>query len=495
MVVKGRVGAVAAVGLSLGLVLGCGGAEGGDGESGGGGSLGPDTGASPSDDGGEDEPAEDTTGQGTSAGVGSSAGDDDDASTGAGPRPGSTGASGETSGGTSGESTGTVEEPSATVSLITDANRHYVEMHGGWGPHLRAPMMDGLGTLWFAYDGGPSVLQNTTIQYARLGRDGWSTVASQAHGAGVQQNSAHVLRGDFVMTYSVNPQQAVLEECYFDTTDYAVAACNTIAIGGPYATPPNSNYVGAALGPGGATVVWFTVVGAGGGAGQFVYTADYGGGWNGPTVTGLPGFNDYSYVRASFRAANQLAIVGEAYVGAFPDGSYTVGVSDVTLGSGVAFDVLGPGARPVEVGSPADIWVDPDHGDVHALAHAGGVVTYFHRPAGASWADHATPVATLPETYRARFLHVLGGPLVLARGSSSGAGIEVRWAERDGSPIDWGAAQSLDVALDERGFGSPSAIYAMQPHYQTVPVSELHFAVCGQYGVADGRIHHVALEL
>ena len=192
-------------------------------------------------------------------------------------------------------STGEPVVPTVTVELVTDQNRHYPEMHGGWGPHLRAPMLDAEGNLWLAYDGGPSVLENTTIHYARRGDTGWQTVASQPHTAGVQQNAAHVLRGNFILTYAVNTTQHFLEECYLDTTNYAYAACNALQIGGPYATPGSSNYVGAALGPGGETIVWFTVVGAMGGTGQLVYTYDYGGGWNGPVVTVLPGWNDIGY--------------------------------------------------------------------------------------------------------------------------------------------------------------------------------------------------------
>ncbi|MCX4240014.1 hypothetical protein [Paraliomyxa miuraensis] len=390
------------------------------------------------------------------------------------------------------DTTGPPIDPSVTVELITDQNRHHAEMHGGWGPHLRAPMLDDRGTPWFAYDGGPSVLDNTTIHYARRDASGWQTVASQPHTPGVQQNAAHVLRNGFIMTYAVDVAGHFLEECYFDTTDPTYAACNAIQIGGPYATPPSSNYVGAALGPAGETITWFTVVGAAGGTGQWIYTYDYGGGWNGPVVSVLPGWNDYAYVRASFRGPSEVSLLGQAYVGAYPMGEYAAGVDELSLGSPATFDTLTPPPPAGQVRSSADLWVDPRTGDTHALAHLAGTLTYHYLPAGAAWSDYSDPVATLDDLGNARFLHDGGGPLVLV--GSGPAGLEARWASA-GSVIDWSTASSLPVAIPAAGFEAPSAIYVMRPEYQTAPVSGLHFAVCGQYAVADEQIWYGRLEL
>lgn len=392
---------------------------------------------------------------------------------------------------TSASSTGEPSVPTVTVELVTDQNRHYPEMHGGWGPHLRAPMLDARGNLWLAYDGGPSVLENTTIHYARRGDAGWQTVASQPHTAGVQQNAAHVLRGDFIVTYAVNTAQHFLEECYFDTTNYAYAACNAIQIGGAYATPANSNYVGAALGPTGETIVWLTVVGTAGGTGQLVYTYDYGGGWNGPVVTVLPGWNDIGYLRASFRGPSQLAIIGQGYVGAYPTGEYTAGVTELGFGNVAAFESLQPPPPSGQVRSSADIWVDPISGDTHALAQLVGTLTYHHLPAGDAWADHLDPIATLDDLAIARLLHVDGGPLVLVGGGAGG--LQARWAEPAGA-IDWSGAPSLPITIPADGFDSPSGIHVMRPEYQTAPVTGLHFAVCGQYQVSDEQIWHGLLE-
>ena len=445
------------------------------------------------------------TGGGSSSGLTSSTSnqidtsDDDDDSGGNDTSTGEPDATDDTTGSTSdnatdssGSDTGQPVEPEVTISLITDQNRAYDTMHGGWGPHLRAPMAASDGTLWFAYDGGPSNLQNTTVHYAHRDDTGWSTVANQAHGAGVQQNAAHILRNDILLTYGVNTSQSVLEECYFDTNDFGYFACNTIQIGGPYSTPPASNYVGAALGPGNEKVVWFTVVGTSGGTGQFIYAYDFGSGWNGPVATALPGYNDMAYVRAHFRGANEIAWLGQAYVGAYPNGSYALGVDEVTLGTAPTFETLGPAPLPDEsVRNAGDVWIDPATGDAHGLGRVDGETHYYFLPAGASWADHLQPAQTLEGVVRARFAHVEGGPLVMLE--TGGGAIRVRWAE-PGAQIDWTAAQTLDVTIPAEGFESPTALYAAGDEYQSAPVTGIHFAVCGQYQVADDQIWHIEVD-
>lgn len=389
-------------------------------------------------------------------------------------------------------STGSPTRPAVTLALVTDDNRHHPEMHGGWGPQLRAPMLDDSGTLWFAYDGGPSVLVNTTIHYARRGDDGWETVASQLHTGGVQQNAAHVLRDTSIVSYAVDVAGHFVEACVFDVVASAPVACNAIQIGGPYATPPSSNYVGAALGPAGETVVWFTVVGDAGGTGQFVYTYDYGGGWNGPVVNLLSGWNDYAYVRASFRAGSQVVFVGQGYVGQYPSGEYTAGIDEFTLGMPTMFESLLPAPPAGQVRSGADVWIDPTSGDTHALAAIAGSLTYHHLPSGEAWSDHLVPVATLDDLFTARLLHEPGGPLVLV--GAGATGLQARWADPAGA-IDWTTSESLAIEIPAEGFAAPSAIHAMRPEYQTAPISGLHFAVCGQYAVSDGQIWHGELTL
>lgn len=378
-------------------------------------------------------------------------------------------------------------EPELETWQITTTNRAYVEMHGGWGPHLRAPMTASDGSLWFAYDGGPSVLSNTTIHYAQFDGAQWSDVAQQSHIGGVQQNAAHVLRNDILLTYAVSPGSSQLEECYLDTTDLTSRGCNVIAIGGPYSTPPNSNYVGAALDPNGAKIVWFTVVGTAGSTGQFIYTYDFGGGWNGPIVNTLPGYNDFAYVRAFTPTNNIVEWVGQAYIGDFPNGSFAVGADTVALGSQPSFQTFGPAVAPDEsVRQAGDVWVDPATGDSHALARADNSTYYFHKPAAESWSAHTDPDEVLEGVVQTRWLFAEGLPLMmLARG---GGPLRALWLP-DGV-TEWGSAEELPILIPARGFDSPSAIYTAGPEYQTEPVTGLDFAMCGQYQDGDNEIWH-----
>ncbi|MEM6290528.1 MAG: hypothetical protein AAGA54_04655 [Myxococcota bacterium] len=391
----------------------------------------------------------------------------------------------------SGDATTTTGRPGRTPTLelwqVTDTNRAYVEMQGGWGPHLRAPMTASDGSVWFAYDGGPNVSSNTTIHYRRFDGAQWNDVASQAHIPGVQQNAAHVLRNDILLSYAVSVGSSVLEECYLDVNDLGTRACNVINTGASYTTPPSSNYVGAALDPNGAKIVWFTVVGASGGTGQFIYTYDFGSGWNGPVVQTLPGYNDFAYVRAFAPEPNAIEWVGQAYIGAYPNGDYAVGAHRVALGIAPTFATLGPPVGPNEtVRTAGDLWIDPETGDSHALARVDGDTYLFHKPAGDAWSEHVEPVDVLEGVVQSRWLHADGEPrMLLARG---GGPLRALWqAEPD---TLWSEAESLPIEVPAGGFDSTTAIYTAGPEYQTEPVTHLDFALCGTYQVADQEIWH-----
>ncbi|MDC0718888.1 hypothetical protein [Nannocystis bainbridge] len=392
--------------------------------------------------------------------------------------------------------TGTEPPPNVALTLITDDNRAYVEMHGGWGPHLRGLMRAPDGSLWFHVDAGEDVLHNRTIRYFRRGPDepAWSLVAEQPHTDGVQQNAASILVGSMLYTYGVNIQQQFLEECYLDTADPALRACNAVLVSGNvYTTPPSSNYVGAAvLGPG-ARVVWFTVVGAGGGPGQWIYTYNYGGGWNGPVQVDLGGANDLGYVHAMATPGGELALVGQTFTGNYPDGSYAAVVADVTMGQVPKYMSLEPPDPAAQVQSGADLFHDPA-GDTHVLAYFDDVVAYYHRPAGAAWDTHTSPLHVFADTYRARFARPAGAPLWLIRGSLSGQGVELLRAPAPGGPVAWADAEVLEVASPGPGFAAPSAIYVESPTYQQGQAGALEFAVCGQYQVGDRSIWHGRLD-
>lgn len=385
---------------------------------------------------------------------------------------------------------------SVRTRQITDANRHYVEMHGGWGPHLRGIMRDGDDTLWFVHDAGEDVEHNRTIHYLHDDGVQWSPVGMLAWPGRVQQNAASVLDQGVIHSWAVDVDGAQLVTCAFDTQARS-GSCGPVAIGGAYSSPPPSNYVGAARSPDPAHLVWFTTVGASGSAGSFIYTYDYGGGYNGPVVTPLPGYNDLAYVYTAFVDASHAAMIGQAYAGQYPNGSYGALAFDVVFGQPVSFSALFVGDAPVRSG--ADVWIDPISGSVHALAETdAGTLAYYVKPAADAWGAHAQAVAIVEDTFRARLVAPPSGELALVRGSASAAGLEVRIASpgADGfaTPIDWEAAVAVEVPAFADGFDAPSAIYVEATSYQDRPVGALHFAACGRYGEADGEIWHIAVE-
>ncbi|MCY1058200.1 hypothetical protein [Nannocystis sp. SCPEA4] len=408
----------------------------------------------------------------------------------------STSSTSTTSAETTSSSTGEPPPPSIAVVPITDDNRAYVEMHGGWGPHLRGLMRAPDDSLWFHVDAGEDALHNRTIRYFRRGADepAWSLIAEQYHTDGVQQNVASVMLGATILSYGVNIQQHYLEECYFDTTNPANRACNAVLIGGQvYATPLSSNYVGAAvLGPG-AQIVWFTVVGANGGPGQLIYTYNYGGGWNGPVVADLGGANDIGYVHAMSTPQGQLALVGQTFTGAYPNGTYAAVVADITPGQVPTFTTLDSPDPAAVVRSGADLLYDAN-GETHVLALFDGAVAYYHRPAGAAWAGHTAPLHVFADTYRARFAYPDDAGAWLVRGSASGQGVQLLRAPMGPGPLAWGAAEVIEVASAGDGFAAPSALYVESRTYQLAPAGGLHFAVCGQYQVGDRTIWHGSAE-
>lgn len=418
----------------------------------------------------------------------------------AGTSTGETGDTGETSDTSSGAGTTGMAVPEVHTLRITDMNRHYVEMHGGWGPHLRGLMRADDDALWFTADKGEDVLHNREILYFRRGADepAWAVIGGQLHADGIQQNVASILIGGAILSYGVNIAAHVLEECTWDVADPAAHACDTVLISdAPYMTPGNSNYVGAAVLGDGWRIVWWTVVGVDGGAGAFYYTYNYGGGWNGPVVTDLAPYNDIGYVHAMSTTDGRLLLAGQTFTGKYPDGTYHAVVAEVTPGMPVAFTELASGAPELTAQTAADLWLDRASEAVHVLATTdAGDVRYYQRPGGAAWADHTAPLHVFPDSYRARFMRADDGPLHLVRGSAGGSGVEVLRASTDAvdGAVDWASAEHHAVAAPADGFAAPSGLYVESPTYQAAPVGGLNFAMCGQYKVSDGEVWQGSLE-
>jgi len=354
--------------------------------------------------------------------------------------------------------------------------------------------------LWFTVDAGEDVLHNREVVYMRRGPGdpGWSEVARGQHAAGVQQNAASIVVDGVIYSYAVDIAAHRVEECTLLVADVAQQACAPILISGqPHVTPASSNYIGAAvLGPG-WRIVWWTVVGENGAPGEFHYTYNYGGGWNGPVVSGLGDANDFAYVHAMRSAAGELRLAGQAFTGKYPDGTYSARVADLVPGQPLALITLGSGDPMLVAQTAADLWVDPVSDAVHVLAtRSDASVGYYHRPGAAAWAAHGEPLHVFSDSYRARWLRAGEGPLHLLRGSAGGAGI---WLLRAATPevagpVDWGLAEPFAVPAPAEGFGAPSALFVESPTYQATPVPAIEFAMCGQYQISDGQIWQGRLE-
>jgi hypothetical protein len=399
---------------------------------------------------------------------------------------------------TSSSTSGAPEEQEPAIAILTDANRKHPTMFGGWGPHLRGIMRSEAGELWFTVDAGPSVEANTRIDYYRHDGGAWTKQGEQSQLAGVQQNAASVMRGDTILTYGVVIGSQWIEECYFATLDPSYHACNAITIGGaPVVVPQASNYIGAALGPDDTRIVWFTTVGVAGSAGSWTYLTANATGWSAPVTSSVLGANDFGYVHAAFVDAQTLALVGEAYFGDYPNGSYGAVVAELALGQPLAPVALQSGEPDVAMYSSADAWVDRDSSATHVLARDdANTVRYFFKPAGASWIDHATALHAFADTYRARFVRDADGTLWLARGDATAGSVVLEGvASADlGAAIDWSAAERITFPSPGEGFAPPQAIYVEAPSYQTAPTGDLQLAFCGAFPDHDHEIWHGWLD-
>jgi hypothetical protein len=350
-------------------------------------------------------------------------------------------------------------------------------------------------TLWLVDDvcdpGSCDVLHDTTLGYFELTASGWTERSKVTLPGTVQQNTATIANaaGAELHTFGIDVAAGVVRECRYAPAA-GPAGCTTL----PFSLLPSSNYIGAAISPSGARLVWWTTVVDGGG-GSFHYVVDYGSGWNGPRSGGINGYNDASYINIAFGGDKPSAFTMHAQLvsGLAPNWSFlgAVGTGDLTTTDAVAFDnALAPVSGDA-IASSNDIWTDTSTGDTHLIARtAGGAAAYFHRPAGGAW---SAATFTLPATYRARFV-VSQGRLVLVYGPNSG-GLAWRVASAvdrpQGKAIDW-ASLAESTAQLPAGFGSVLAIYAESPMYQVTEAQGIHVALVANS--QENVVLHAALE-
>jgi hypothetical protein len=378
---------------------------------------------------------------------------------------------------------------------ITDQHRFIAgKMFGGWGPHLghlvRANASQGAGrSLWFVDDvcsqmagaaDACDVNHDLAIGYFEETTTGWQLSATVPLPGTVQQNTATIVSpaGDEFSTFGVDIAGHLIQEC-----KYAPASGPLGCAPLPFTLGVDANYIGAAISPTGARMVWWTDVVDGGG-GSFEYVVDYGGGWNGPRAGSAGGYNDASYINIAFGAGSnqgRFTMHVQLVSGLAPNWTFlgAVGSGDLGTTDPVSWqNVLAPPSGDT-VESKNDIWIDPATDDTHLVARTyGGAAVYYHRPAGGAFSG---PLFTLPGAYRARFL-APDSRLVLLYGPSQG-GLAYRVAGKNdrpaGSPIAWSTLLESTIALPS-GFGEVMAIYPESPAYQTIPAQGIRAAVVGE---------------
>jgi hypothetical protein len=376
-------------------------------------------------------------------------------------------------------------------ALMTKENRAYHgagAVSGGWGPHLRNVYRSPDGTHWFVVDKGPDAQNNNELMYFQLKNDAWTKVGSQPLPSRVQQNVATLMKKSALISYGVNVDRRRLQECTFDASAPKSKGCTEVSVSGaPLVLAPQANYVGAALLKGQTKVVWWTEVGASGAAGKWTYIYDFGGGWNGPVETILPGFNDFSYVFADSHTTVSMEILGQAFLGDYSTRdkdktqNYPTLAAHVTLGSTVTFQQL-KAEGDVAVGAQ-DLVVDKESGTSHALTRTvTGKVAYFRKSASQNWPAVVNALEILPKSYRARLVKSDLGFFHINQTGVGGASKVYRFdPQTPDVKLIWNQAESVEVPSTVANFDSGDGLWVERASLQSEPVKGLIFAVCGNF--------------
>ena len=417
------------------------------------------------------------------AGCGEEAGARDDHPAG-GPASGAGGAASAASagsagsGGTAGDG-GTGGTPPVVYSLVTSTHRHDPgKMWSGWGNHLGHLVRAPDGSLFYVDDTGNDVNVNAGLAYYHFVGGKWTQVGTAAFYGLIQQNTGSVLaKNGIVYTYGVDVADGQIEECAFDTTALS-AACNLTGV----LAGDSANYIGAAVSPSGYRVVWWTTTN-----GTFRYAYELGGGWNGPVVSSIAGYGDFSYVTASFSDDTHIHISGEGVTGDAPNWSYDGLYSDVVLGMPITGWTTLPGtdmSGPVEDTSAT--WVDAS-GAVHMIGRTTSGEVYVHRsPAGELSASHFVPGVS-----GGRLIASADGNVYYVTGDVDG-GIRLQSfpTSRIAGPIPWDD-QPIRAIPGPPGLGR-LILFPEIPQYQNAPVPGAS-VVANDYTNEPGSLWYAAL--
>jgi hypothetical protein len=340
-------------------------------------------------------------------------------------------------------------------------------MGGFWGHHLGHMVRTATQGLWYVDDTGTDVNIDPAINYYRFDGTKWILMKTLTNPLTIQQNTATIAVGDSIFTYGVNISGGYIEEAVCDARRNTAAYSPKVRfIGG------STNYLGAAVSPGGTRVVWWTRVVTPTGPSDWDYIYNRGSGWSSTIVSHIPGA-DFSYVFASFLDDTTFYAGGEVPSGNGP-WTFQVGAGKVVIGLPLQAFTIMKGDNTSALG----IWVNRANGDVHLITYgAYGGFGYFYRPAGGTWTDTVSLSDNLTGASRCRFIDSPDGNLYLIA-SQNGFFMEPIPKSSITGKIDFTGRSLIPLGTMEEFTGS-AAIFPECPEYQTAAVGGLNFAYPG----------------
>lgn len=364
-------------------------------------------------------------------------------------------------------------------------NQHRVQegyVGGFWGHHLGHMVRTATQGLWYVDDTGGDVNINPSINYHWFDGTRWVLRRTLPNPLNIQQNTATLAVGDTIYTYGVNINGGYIEEAVCDARTNTASYNRRIRfIGG------NTNYVGAAVSPGGTRVVWWTRVVDANGPSDWVYMYNNGTGWSGSIVSKIPG-NDLSYVFASFLNDSVFYVGGEVPGGTAPAWTYEAGAGKVVLGQPLQEFTKMKGSN---IG-PHDIWVNRANGDVHFLVYGSyGSPGYFYKPAGGAWND-TVMIVDIGGVGRSRLIDHPDGNLYYIVSQNGFKMMTIPRSSITGA-IDFSAHPLVSLGAYD-GFTASFAIWPEVKEFQTTPVGGINFAYPGNDYAQAAYLRHTSVS-
>ena len=357
---------------------------------------------------------------------------------------------------------------SFAVSQVDSSHRYSPTMYGGWGAQLGHLLRSQTNGLWYVDDTGNDVNVDPALAYYKYNNGVWTNVASLALPATIQQNTGSVISGDMIYTYGLNIVDEHLYECYFYTTNITYRACNQI----PFNTGSSSNYIGATISKSGVRVVWWTNA-TGATTGTFSYIYNYGGGWNGPVTSALPGYADYSY--AYGRLADDNVHIQFVGLSAHAQGGASVGYdtlyASTVLGTQISnWQTLA--VNPAGIGM--DTWLDP-MGGAHFIAYHPVGPEYYYQAKGGSLVDEG-PIGE-PSFVSNRIIQTSTTVYLVMSSSDGTVKYKSIALSSINGPIQWNTIPSVTI-LAASSLGGLT-IFPESSMYQEIPAQNLDFVANG----------------